>query len=211
MTSTSLSLSPLSDAAARRASLHRAGLSPVLAERRSTRAYDPAFELDEPTLTTLLEAARWAPSANNRQPWRFLVGRRGDDTFAGILAALKPGNAVWAGDAAALVVALAPKPEGDAASLKHTPYELGLAVGQLSVQAHLLGLAVRHMAGFEGDQLAEAFGVPADYDSYVVVAIGMPGAPERLSDTLRERELAPRERAPLTAIAFRTSWGQPAL
>jgi hypothetical protein len=97
------------------------------------------------------------------------------------------------------------------APVTHTPYELGLAVGQLTVQAHADGLSVHQMAGLEGDDLHRAFGVPAEYDALIVLAVGAPGDPHRLPETLQQRELAPRERVPLRSIAFRGEWGRPAV
>ncbi|RZS90007.1 nitroreductase [Motilibacter rhizosphaerae] len=180
-------------------------LHPLLLERRSPRAYDAVSRLDGDVVTRLLEAARWAPSAMNRQPWRFLVGLRDDETFKGVFDALAPGNQTWAGSAGALVVALAPVTEGD----KWTAYELGLAVGQLTVQAHAEGLFVHQMGGFDAAQVKEGFGVPEGYEAYAVLAVGTLGDVAELPEHLQEREVAPRERLPLGEIAFSGSWGSP--
>ena len=187
------------------------GLHPLLAERWSPRAYDTAHEIDEQELTAVLEAARWAPSAVNRQPWRFLVGRRGDATFKGVFDALLPGNQLWAGSSSALVVGLAATVDKDGQPLRHAPYELGLSVAQLTVQAHALGLHVHQMAGFSDEALHAGFDVPEGYEAFIVLAIGRLGDPEGLPETLRARELAPRERLALPEIAFAGSWGQPAV
>src|SRR6201997_5068740 len=84
-----------------------APVHPLLAERWSPRGFDRAHELDDVALTALLEAARWAPSAQNSQPWRFLVTRRGEEAHARLLAALAPGNQAWAGAASALILVAA--------------------------------------------------------------------------------------------------------
>ncbi|NHC45276.1 nitroreductase family protein [Motilibacter aurantiacus] len=186
-------------------------LHPLLADRWSPRAYDIAHELDEAALHSVLEAARWAPSAVNRQPWRFLVGRRGDATFKGVYDALMPGNQLWAGSASALVVGLAATVDAEGAPLRHAPYELGLSVAQLTLQAHALGLHVHQMAGFSDEALLAQFDVPAGYEAFIVLAIGRMGDPEGLPEALRARELAPRERMPLPQIAFSGSWGTPAV
>ena len=186
-------------------------LHPLLAERWSPRAYDTAHELEEQELVTVLEAARWAPSAVNRQPWRFLVGRRGDATFKGVFDALMPGNQLWAGSSSALVVGLAATVDKDGQPLRHAPYELGLSVAQLTLQAHALGLHVHQMAGFSDEALHAEFEVPEGYEAFIVLAIGRMGDPEGLPETLRARELAPRERMALPEIAFAGSWGRPAV
>src|SRR4051794_33115749 len=186
-------------------------LHPLLAERWSPRAYDATHELGDEHLTALLEAARWAPSAVNRQPWRFLVGRRGDETFKGVFDALLPGNQLWAGSASTLVVGLAATHDAAGEPMRHAAYELGLSIAQLTVQAHALGLHVHQMAGFSTEALNAEFDVPAGYEAYIVLAIGRMGDPEELPETLRLREQAVRERKPLPEIAYARRWGEPAL
>ncbi|RKS72710.1 nitroreductase [Motilibacter peucedani] len=186
-------------------------LHPLLAERRSPRAFDPAHEVDEAALRSLLEAARWAPSAVNRQPWRYLVGRRGDDTFATVFDTLAPGNQLWAGRSSALVVGLARSLDDAGEPVPHAPFELGLSVAQLTVQAHALGLHVHQMAGFDAAALAQRFEVPAGWAPMIVLAVGLLGDPDDLPEHLRARELAPRDRFPLQEIAFAGSWGEPAV
>src|SRR4051812_4754795 len=172
-------------------------LHPLLAERWSPRAYDPLHEMEEHALTALLEAARWAPSAMNRQPWRFLVGRRGDETFKAVHDALFGGNQIWAGSASALVVGLAATNDDAGEPMKHAPYELGLSVAQLTVQAHALGLHVHQMGGFSTAALRAEFEVPEGYEAYIVLAIGQLGDAEDLPEALRIREQAARVRKPL--------------
>lgn len=186
-------------------------LHPLLAERRSPRAYDQSHALGAAELGSLLEAARWAPSAVNRQPWRYLVGLRGDDTFTGVFDTLAEGNRLWAGSASALIVGLAPTVDESGAPVRHAPFELGLSVAQLTVQAHALGLHVHQMAGFDHAAVAERFDVPAGYEAFVVLAVGTLGDVDALPEPLRTRELAVRERRPLDEIAFAGRWGQPAL
>lgn len=181
-----------------------ADLHPVLADRWSPRAFDADRSLGEDELGSLLEALRWAPSAMNLQPWRYLVGRRGDATFGGIFDALAGGNQLWAGDAALLVAGLVPVVDAPLA-----PLELGLSVSQLVVQAHALGLHAHTMAGFDADALGARFGVPDDHRALVVVAVGAIGDPATLPDVLREREGLPRQRKPLGEIAYAGSWGSP--
>ncbi|MFN8169089.1 MAG: nitroreductase family protein [Candidatus Nanopelagicales bacterium] len=189
-------------------------IHPLLAERWSTRAFD-ASPLADDEVAALLEAARWAPSAMNHQPWRFLVGRTGaagpDATHAALLEAKAGSNQVWAGRAPLLVAALARVEEADGTPRTVGPYELGLAVAQLTVQAHALGLHVHQVGGFSADAVSAAFDVPSAYRPVVVLAVGRQGDDEHLPDWARERETAPRERLALEEIAFSGSFGTPAV
>jgi nitroreductase len=155
-------------------------LHPLLAQRRSPRAFDPAHELTGTQLTALLEAARWAPSASNTQPWRFAAARRGTAGHAAVLAALNPGNQGWAHTASALIVAAAIT----AADRPWSVYDTGQAVAHLTVQAEHEGLAVHQMGGFDRDRLAAVLGAPA-VAPLVVVAVGQ--ASDQESSATRDR------------------------
>jgi nitroreductase len=187
-------------------------LHPLLAERWSPRAFDPT-PLSDDDVAALLEAARWAPSAMNHQPWRFLVGRQDSDgadaTYKGVFDALAGGNQQWASSAPLLVAALVRTTEDDGAPRTIAPYELGLAVSQLTVQAHALGLHVHQMGGFDAAQLSDAFVVPASYTPVVVLAIGRQGDAASLPGWAAERETAPRERLDLDEIAYADGFGLP--
>ncbi|MBO4208496.1 nitroreductase family protein [Micromonospora echinofusca] len=170
-----------------------AELTPLLATRWSPRAFDPGADLTDDELTSMLEAARWAPSARNSQPWRFVVGRRDDERHKQILANLTGANQRWAGRASALLV-------GTYLPGSHSAYDLGQAVAHLSVQATSLGLHVHQMAGFDGDGLRASLALPAEVQPHVVVAVGRLADPATLPDDLRERETAPRQRHPLAEL-----------
>jgi nitroreductase len=185
-------------------------LHPLIADRWSPRSFDAAAEIRPAELNAMLEAARWAPSAMNRQPWRFVVGLRGEEAFTAIHGSLAPGNQVWADRAGALVAAFAESETDEGIPVPGTPYEVGLAVAQLTVQAHAEDLHVHQMAGFGAAQLTEAVGAPPTYQPVVVLAIGRLAPAEQLPDALRAREVAPRTRRPLGEIAFAGRWGQPA-
>jgi nitroreductase len=188
-------------------------LHPVLADRWSTRAFDGS-PLEGDLVTALLEAARWAPSAMNAQPWRFVVGRRDesgpDATWQAIYDTLVEGNRIWAERAPLLVLAVARTTSDDGSARAVAPYELGLAVSQLSTQAHADGLHVHQMGGFDVAAARPALGVPADFTPYVVLAIGRRGPDDHLPEFLRDREQAPRERLPLAELAFAGAWGRAA-
>ncbi len=172
-------------------------LHPVIADRSSPRSYDPDHVLSDAELRTVLEAARWAPSSMNRQPWRFVVARRGSQVHEVVMESLAPGNQVWAKDASALLVALAERSR-DGRSIGTADYDLGLAVAQLALQAHAQGLHAHQMGGFDHGRLADELGLDADLAPVVVVAVGRRDHHDRLPDELRRRETAPRARRPLS-------------
>lgn len=169
-------------------------LHPPIAARRSPRAFDPLREITAAQVALLLEAARWAPSAMNRQPWVFAVGLRGDDTFKAIADALSGNNQLWAPTASALVVALVDNGDESAPTDPGRAYEVGLAVGQLGIQAQAMGLITHQMGGFDRDRLREELAVPRQLRPLAVIAAGYQGDPADLPDSLRAREDAPRER-----------------
>ncbi|QOC27047.1 nitroreductase family protein [Microbacterium hominis] len=168
----------------------------VLAERWSTRIFDPATPIDEDALASALEAARWAPSANNTQPWRFVVARRGSAAHAQIVDALMGFNQSWATDAAALVV-FASSAALDGKPLPWAAYDTGQAAAHFTVQAHASGLHTHQMGGFDRDAIAAAFGFGDDIVAVTVMAVGALGDIDAAPEALRERELAPRVRRPI--------------
>ncbi|HET9143400.1 MAG TPA: nitroreductase family protein [Actinophytocola sp.] len=185
-------------------------LHPLIAARWSPRALDPAGEVGEAALRALLEAARWAPSNGNTQPARYLVGRRGDDTYRRIFDTLRRGNQSWAGAAAVLLLACAVT-ENEKGAIPHADYGVGLASENLVLQAVAEGLVAHQMGGFDTDAARAAFALPADVRPLAVIAVGTPGSPDDLpDDRTRAKELAPRTRLPLDQVAFTGEWGRPA-
>lgn len=168
----------------------------VLAERWSTRVFDPQAPIDQAALRSALEAARWAPSANNTQPWRFVVGIRGTSAHDAIADALMGFNQAWASDAAALVV-FAAVTSVDGAPLPWATYDTGQAAAYFTVQAHASGLHTHQMGGFDRDAIARAFGFGDDVTAVTVMAVGTLGDLDAAPDALREREAAPRTRRPI--------------
>jgi nitroreductase len=171
-------------------------LHPLIADRHSPRSFDPAHELDDTSLVALLEAARWAPSAMNQQPWRLVVARRDTPAHTEVFQMLLPGNQRWAGDASALVVAIAERSRAGEA-LATAQYDLGLAIAQMTTQAQAMGLHVHQMGGFDKAAAGDLLGLADGLVPVVVVAVGRRDVPERLPDDLRQRETAPRHRRPL--------------
>ncbi|SFR86321.1 Nitroreductase [Microbacterium sp. cf046] len=169
----------------------------VLADRWSPRAYASDDAIDESQLASALEAARWAPSANNIQPWRFIVAHRGTEAHDRVHEALLGFNKVWAGDAAVLIVAVAETADAEGKPLPFAAYDLGQSVAHLSVQAHHDGLHVHQMGGFDRDGVRAAFGLDDRFEPLTVIALGPIGDPSALPEALQEREAAPRVRRPL--------------
>lgn len=168
----------------------------VLAERWSTRVFDAAAPIDEAALASALEAARWAPSANNTQPWRFIVARRGTEAHTSVVSALMGFNQTWAADAAALVV-FAATTEVDGKPQPFATYDTGQAAAHFTVQAHASGLHTHQMGGFDRAAIAAAFGLGDETTPLTVMAVGALGDVTAAPEPLRERELAPRTRRPV--------------
>jgi nitroreductase len=174
-----------------------ARLHPLLADRFSPRAFDAGATIPPDELDVLLEAARWAPSASNTQPWRFLAGRRGEPAFAALLAALNPGNQAWAGDAAALVLVAAETVDENGAQRPWAVYDAGQAAAHLTAQAGALGLAVRQMGGFGADALPA---LPPRVTPLAVLAVGVPLPADRIPDGHPATRLPARGRRPLDEL-----------
>jgi nitroreductase len=173
---------------------------PLLAERWSPRGFDRTHELGDEALTALLEAARWAPSAQNSQPWRFLVTRRGEEAYARLFAALAPGNQAWAGTASALVLVVARVGGDDGSAQPWALYDTGQAVAALVTQAQADGLAVHQMGGFDAAAVRSEFGLGDTLTPVVVLAIGRRDSTADLPETLAAREAAPRARRPVSDL-----------
>jgi len=181
---------------------------PAIAFRWSPRAFDPERSLEESDVLPLLEAARWAASANNLQPWRMPWALRGETAFERILRCLNPANASWARRAGALLVGCAVVTKSDGSRNRHASHDLGQALAQMAVQAAASGIAMHQMAGFNTALARTSLEVPEDIEPFTAVALGWPGAPGLLAEDQQARELAPRERYALPHIAPRGGWGE---
>lgn len=156
-------------------------------------------------LASMLEAARWSASCFNEQPWSFIVATRDDAAeFARLLSCLIEGNQAWASHAPVLIVSVARlnfvqtgKPN------RHAIHDVGLATAQMILQATAMGLFAHPMAGFHPDKVRELYGVPEGYEPVAAIAAGYPGDPAALSESLRQRELAPRVRKPQEEFVLR--------
>lgn len=168
-------------------------IHPLLTARHSTRALKSDVEINDTQLRAMLEAARWAPSAGNSQPSRFIVGRRGGEVFKKILAALDPGNQGWAQHAAVLIVAVRVV-SNERGPLRSSAYDLGQAMAHLTVQVLAEGLSIRQMGGFKAEQIVAEFSLPDNVEPMAVAAVGAAGDPADLPDDLRGPDDSPRTR-----------------
>lgn len=166
----------------------------VIKNRRSRRAY--AGRMVEPEkIMSLFEAARWAPSSLNEQPWFYVYATHGQDLWHKIFDSLKEGNKVWAKNAPLLICSLARKKFTRLDVINPSAkYDLGAANAFLSLQAAHLGLNVHQIAGFDHQVIISNLGIPEVYEPVIVMAIGYLGDIETLPEKLQQREAAPRER-----------------
>ncbi|KJS58240.1 nitroreductase family protein [Streptomyces rubellomurinus] len=155
-----------------------AGLHPLLAQRASPTAFDPSAAVDDHTLDLLLEAARWAPSAGNSQPWGFLTTRPGEPRHERVTRHLAPSSARWATGAGLLVVTLTRRHVDDSTMTysEFADYDLGQAVAHLTLQAQALGLAARQFRAFDLDALTEELRPAPGWAIVSMVALGKPAA-----------------------------------
>lgn len=181
----------------------------LIRRRWSPRSFSERPVADE-ELRALFEAARWAPSSYNEQPWSFVLTRKGEESFDRLAACLTGSNVRWAPKAPVLILSIAKLDIArTVAPNRHALHDVGMAVGNLVLQATALDLFVHQMAGFDPDKARRAFGVPEGYEPVAIIAIGFAGNPDALPDDLRDRELRPRARKPLRELVFASRWGDP--
>ncbi len=181
----------------------------LLQRRWSPRAFSERAVAPD-TLRSLWEAARWAASCFNEQPWSFIVATKEDPKeFSRLLSCLVEGNITWAQHAPVLMVSVAKTHfDQDGSPNPHAWHDVGQAEANLTVQATALGLFVHQMAGTLPDKIREFYQIPDQYEPVAGIALGYPGNPDQLPDKLRQRELAKRTRKPLGEFMFTGRWGQ---
>jgi nitroreductase len=174
-------------------------LHPLLAGRSSPLAFAPSHEVSDAELAALLEAARWAPSAGNSQPWAFIIARRGDDMHARLIRHLAGSSARWAPDASLLVGNLAHRYVEDTEwdYSEFSLYDLGQAVAHMTIQAQALGLAARQFRAFDQPALHAEFAIPDHWHLSTITAFGMPAQaalpPQKASPATTPRERRARD------------------
>ena len=185
------------------------GVLPLILQRWSPRSFSDR-DVSPEDLRTLFEAARWAASSNNEQPWRYIVGRRGTETHDKIFQSLGDWNKAWAGAASVLVLGTARKTfSKDGSANEYAMHDLGAADATICYQATALGLHTHQMAGFDHAVARQLFNIPEDYHLGSVNAIGYLGEPAGLKvEYQRNLETVPRTRKPLAEIAY-SAWDQP--
>lgn len=187
----------------------QANVHELIRNRWSPRAFSPQPVSDQ-DLTSILEAARWAASSSNEQPWRFFVARKSDPAaHSRFVDVLVPGNQVWARNAPVLIIMAAKRTFTKNGSPNYYAlHDAGQALAHLMLQATALGLHAHAMAGFDHEKARKEIGIP-DYDIGAAVAIGYLGNPDQLAEQARKSELAKRQRKPLNEIAFGSHWNEP--
>jgi nitroreductase len=186
------------------------GVLPAIQNRWSPRSFS-GRDVAPADLARVFEAARWAASSYNEQPWRFLVGARNSSTYKKIFGSLIPFNQGWAASAPALILGVAKtKFSHNDAPNRNALYDLGAASSYLTLQASVLGLATHQMAGFDEAAARQALEIPEDFALGAVIALGYQGEPAALAnEQILAQEVAPRQRKPLKDLVF-SSWGVPA-
>lgn len=176
----------------------------LIESRWSPRAFTDR-SVDADALRRCFEAARWAASCFNEQPWRYLVANRDADPegHERLAACLVEANAVWAAAAPVLILGCARETfTRNAKPNRHAGYDLGQATAQLALQATAEGLSLHQMAGFDADLARRACAIPAEHSPLVMIALGHQAAAQVLPEALREREEAPRVRRPQSEFVF---------
>ncbi len=180
----------------------------LIRARYSARAFDPR-PIDTDTLRSLFEAARWAPSSMNEQPWRYvLVRRESRAAFDSVVSTLSGHNPRWAKDASVFIIAAAKlRLERNDQLNRHALHDVGMSSAWLLLEATARNLVLHPMGGFDQEKLCALSGIPEGFEAVTVWAVAHPGEPDLLPDDLRTRELAPRVRRPQSGFVFEGAWG----
>lgn len=184
----------------------------LLARRWSTRAFDPSRPVSRDQLITLLEAARWAPSCNGDEPWRFLVWDKTRDAagYQKVFDTLSENNKKWVKNVPLLILGCAGTNfQATGKPNRWTQYDTGAAGTSIALQAAALGLQAHQMAGYDADKMRAAFEIPAEYTLMGLIAVGYPASPDVLDEETKAKELKGRGRKPLGERFFEGGWGKP--
>ncbi len=182
-----------------------------IAERWSPRAFSDK-SVEPELLASLFEAARWAPSSSNEQPWAYIVAAKEDpQNFEKLVSVLVPGNTPWAKNAPVLALAVAELAFAkNGTPNRNAQYDVGAASAWLTVEATSRGLFVHQMAGYDADKARQVFEIPAGWEPIAAMAIGYPGEADSLPEPYGEREKSPRTRKALSTFVMTGKWGQKA-
>jgi nitroreductase len=183
----------------------------LLARRWSPRAFDTHRAVSREQLTALLEAARWAPSCNGDEPWRYLVWDRERDTAGWRQAfdCLSDNNKKWCVNVPLLMLSCAGSTFGQSGKPnRYAQHDTGMADVSIALQAVTLGLVAHQMAGYDAARAREAFEIPAEYTPLAMIAVGYQASPDILDEETRRKELRPRSRQPIGTHFFEGTWGR---
>ena len=182
-------------------------IHPLLKERWSPRSFTDQL-VDKKSLQRIFEAARWTPSSSNDQPWRFILGIKGDKTWHMIMETLVEFNQKWAKLAPVLALSIGKKISDKNGKPSRTfTYDVGQSVAHITFQAMHEGLFVHQMGGFSAQKATEIFNIPEEYQAITAFAIGHKGQPELLEDNFAEMEKSERKRRPASDFVFSETFG----
>jgi nitroreductase len=183
----------------------------LLAQRWSPYAFADR-DVSAEDLRSLFEAARWAPSSYNEQPWRYILAKSSDaDAHAKLVSCLVEGNQAWAKNAPVLMIGIAVTTfSRNGKPNKAAQHDLGLAAGNMCLEATARGLYVHQMIGIVPERVRELYGVPPEAEPLTGLAIGYLGDGSDMPEAMRERDRAPRTRKAIEEFVFEGAWGQPA-
>jgi nitroreductase len=190
----------------------RVPIDDLLARRWSPRAFDANRGVSREQLAALLEAARWAPSCNGDEPWRYLIWDRGRDAagWQKAIECLSENNRKWCRNVPVLMLSCAGSIFGHSGKPnRFAQHDTGAADLSLALQAVTLGLIVHQMGGYDAAKTRESFGIPEEYTPQAMIAVGYQASPDVLDEDTRQKELKPRSRKPVEAHFFEGSWGKP--
>lgn len=184
-------------------------INELIGKRRSTVIFSDK-PVEEEILKTVFEAARWAPSSNNQQPWRFIIGRKQDEiVFTKMCSLLNPYNQVWACSASVLMLSVAETISSyNNRENKHARHDVGLAEENLMIQAVSMGLVVHPMGGFDAEKAKVDLHIPEGFEPVIMIALGYPGNPSDFSEEIRMKDTRKRVRNPLESLVFNGDWGK---
>jgi nitroreductase len=182
-------------------------IHPIINNRWSPRSFS-SKPVSSESLQRIFEAARWAPSSFNEQPWRFIIGIKGDKTWEMIYDTLIEFNRKWAKLAPVLIMSIGSK----ILSKNEKPnkmyiYDVGQSVSYITFQAMHEGLRVHQMGGFSAEKAIELFNIPNDYQPLTVIAIGYQGDPGLLDEELKKTEIGSRSRKELKVLVYEEKFG----
>ena len=183
-------------------------INKLLAERWSPKAFNPEFIIDNKSLLSLLEAARWAPSCYGDQPWKFIIFQKQDITpWVGALNCLSVGNQNWAMDSSILIAICANKVfDHNKESNRWAHYDTGASAENICLQAVSLGLSAHQMGGFDEEKIRNLSNIPEQFDILSIMAVGQALKESEFTEEQKQKEKSPRKRKALNEIYFNNIW-----